>query len=139
MGIQLHFINNSNDQNPSRVVIFQSNVSDASAPATPLHVITSIPGEAYPFALHDRGAIDANIFKDGKLLATKTGLDPHQVVIGAIPADALQEGSNLTAAILGNAKTELTLTGLTSATIVMTGGGDQPLQFTLQDPHEVSA
>lgn len=138
MGIQLNFINNSNDQNASQVVIFQSNVLDASAPVAPSQVITSVPGEQYPFALQDQGAIDANIYKDGKLLAAKTGLGPHHVVIGAIPAGGLKEGANLTAAILGNAKTELDLTGITSANIVMTGGGDQPLQFALQHPHEVS-
>jgi hypothetical protein len=92
----------------------------------------------------DSGAISANIYKDGKLLATKTGIAPGQqtafllrptIFIGA--ASEVEEGAIVNNAIVSSVNTEISLLGLSSADIVMTGGGPgpnaTPLRFTLQN------
>lgn len=90
------------------------------------------------------GAIDANIYRAGKLLATKTGVAPGQMavfrfapVLSICVASQVTEGASLDAAILSRANTELSLSGLLSADIVMTGGGSgktaMPFRFTLQN------
>lgn len=199
--IKLNFINQSNDQNNSEVVIFQKNVAtsfDAIAVAwqvikncgrldnhpftypmtmqvgstdsygnhTPklnalngqnFHVTLTNSGDelAYkgPAASNTevslendltKGAIDANIFKDGKLLATKTGVSPAEkavfefkptIFIGV--ASQIDEGQIMNAAIISEMNTEISLLGLASADIVMTGGGvganATPFVFTLEN------
>lgn len=76
------------------------------------------------------GAIDANCYKDGKLLARKTGLAPGQkasfeflprIYIGVI--SQIEEGEIMNSAIVSQITTSINLYGITSADIVMTGGG----------------
>jgi hypothetical protein len=91
-----------------------------------------------------RGAIAASIYKDGKMLATKTSIAPDQkavfefkpkIYIGA--ASQIVEGQIMNSAIISNINTELSLLGIASADIVMTGGGpgpsSMPFTFTLQN------
>lgn len=87
-------------------------------------------------------AISANIFRDGKKLATKTSISPGQkavfefkprIFIGAV--SQIQEGQVLNSAILQSINTELDLLGIFSADIIITGGGGgqgaTPFEFTL--------
>ncbi len=90
------------------------------------------------------GGINANIYKAGKLLATKTNVVPGQMAafifipklyIGV--ASQVVEGQLMDSAILSTINTQISLLGVASADIVMTGGGAgtaaQPFQFTLQN------
>ncbi len=92
----------------------------------------------------EQGAISANIYKAGKLLATKTNVAPGQkatfefkptIYIGV--ASQINEGQVMNSAILSTFNTELSLFGIISADIVMTGGGpgstSTPFTFTLQN------
>lgn len=91
-----------------------------------------------------RGAIATSIYKAGKMLATKTSIAPQQkavfqfkpkIYIGA--ASQIVEGQVMNSAIISNINTELSLLGIASADIVMTGGGpgpsSMPFTFTLQN------
>ncbi|MFT6245815.1 MAG: hypothetical protein ACJA0U_000420 [Salibacteraceae bacterium] len=90
------------------------------------------------------GSINANIYKGGKLLAVKTGVAPQQkavfefhptIWIGVV--SQIEEGEIMNSAILSDINTELSLTGIASADIVMTGGGTgknaTPFKFELQN------
>jgi hypothetical protein len=90
------------------------------------------------------GAINANIYKDGRLLATKTSIAPGQkavfefkptIWIGVV--SQIGEGDVMNSAILSNVNTEISLLGIKSADIVMTGGGpgaeSTPFMFSLQN------
>jgi hypothetical protein len=90
------------------------------------------------------GAINANIYKSGQLLATKTSIAPGQKVaftfkptiwIGVV--NQVVQGQVMNSAILSSVNTELSLLGIASADIVMTGGGPGrssiPYTFTLQN------
>lgn len=90
------------------------------------------------------GAIDANIYKAGRLLATKTGVAPGQkavfqfkptIWIGVV--SQIEEGAVMNSAILSQINTEISLFGIKSADILMTGGGpgpnSTPFIFTLQN------
>lgn len=90
------------------------------------------------------GAINASIFRDGKLLAIKTGIAPQQkavfkfkptIFIGV--ASQVTEGEVLDSAIISSVNTELSLMGVSSADIVMSGGGpgatSTPFRFTLRN------
>ena len=92
----------------------------------------------------ESGAINANVYKDGKLFATRTEVAPGQMAafqfkpsiwIGV--ASQVEEGQVLDTAIVSEVNTELSLEGIASADIVMTGGGTgpdaAPFQFTLQN------
>ncbi len=77
-----------------------------------------------------KGAIGANIYKDGKLLAKKSAIAPGQksvfqfkptLFIGV--ASQIVEGQIMNSAVISAVNTELSLLGLASADIVMTGGG----------------
>lgn len=96
-----------------------------------------------------QGAINANIYKDGKLLAVKTGISPGQKAvfefkptlwIGVV--SQLTEGEIMNSAIVSQINTEINLLGVVSADIVMTGGGvgpnAQPFEFTLDNVKMVS-
>ncbi len=106
------------------------------------------PGAALPTDIEVRndlqvGAIDAYVYRDGKLLATWTGVAPGRkavftsnatIFIGV--ASQVQEGDVMNAAIISSINTELSLVGIASADILMTGGGagpDDPFQFQLQN------
>jgi hypothetical protein len=91
-----------------------------------------------------QGAINAHIFRGGSLLATKTSVAPGQMAafefqptlwIGAVSQAV--EGQVMNSAVVEQVNTELSLLGIASADIVMTGGGpgqnSRPLAFTLQN------
>lgn len=91
-----------------------------------------------------QGAIAAHAVRDGKICATVPGLAPGQkavfkftprIRIGVM--SQINEGDTLSAAILSQLQTELDLTGVTSADIVMTGGGPgakaDPFRFELEN------
>jgi len=88
-----------------------------------------------------KGAINANIYKSGKLLATKTSIAPQQKARFAFKptlwigvCEEVVQGQVMNSAILSDINTELSLLGIASADIVMTGGGpgpnSTPFQFT---------
>lgn len=190
MDIKLNFINQSNDTNNSKVVIFQKNVatdfdelpvawhviqhcgrnethpftypmpmavssSDSWGNYTPhldaahgqafavsmtpsgdslsYHGPASSPNEVEVINDLTRGAISASIYKSGKLLATRTGLAPMQKAVFQFKptiwvgvASDVVEGEVLNSAILSDINTEISLFGIASADIVMTGGGTGP-------------
>lgn len=90
----------------------------------------------------EKGAINANIYKSGKLLAAKTSIAPEQKAafqfkptlwIGV--ASQVTEGTVINSAILSNINTEISLLGISKADIIMTGGGpgknSSPFEFAL--------
>ena len=92
----------------------------------------------------ERGVVNANIYKSGKLLAQKTAIAPEQKAVFEFKptlwigiASQVQEGQVMNSAILSNINTELSLLGVASADIVMSGGGpgenSTPFQFQLQN------
>ena len=91
-----------------------------------------------------QGAMDANCYRSGKLVAKKTSIAPQQkavfefkptIFIGAV--SQIEEGTIMNSAILSSINTEISLLGMTSADIVITGGGpgsnSTEFQFTLQN------
>jgi hypothetical protein len=91
-----------------------------------------------------KGAINASIYKDGRLLATKTMIAPQQKAvfqfkptlwIGAVLQ--VEEGEVMNSAIISRINTEISLLGIASADIVMTGGGPgpnaRPIAFNLDN------
>ena len=77
-----------------------------------------------------QGAISANIYRNGLLLAQKTNISPAQkavfefkprIFIGAV--SQIEQGQVLNSAILQSVNTELDLLAISSADIVITGGG----------------
>ena len=94
-----------------------------------------------------QGAINANIMRDGRLLAIKTHLAPGQkavfqfhprIYIGAV--SQIEEGQIMNSAILSQVNTEINLFGVSSADIVMTGGGpgpsSTPFEFHLENVNQ---
>jgi hypothetical protein len=91
-----------------------------------------------------RGAISASIYKNGHLLATKTSIAPSQKAvfqfkptlwIGVV--SQVVQGQVMNSAIISSVNTELSLLGMRSADIVMTGGGpgpdSTPFRFNLEN------
>ena len=91
-----------------------------------------------------KGAVTANIYRDGKLIAVKTNVAPGQkavfefkpiIYIGV--ASQVEEGQVMNSAIISSINTEISLLGLKSADIVMTGGDPgadaTPFEFTLEN------
>lgn len=87
----------------------------------------------------DQGTIDALIYRGGKLLAQKTNLAPGQkavfefhprIYIGAV--SRIEEGQVMNSAILSQVNTELSLFGIASADIVMTGKGTDAKPYAFQ-------
>ncbi|MEO3714940.1 hypothetical protein [Roseateles flavus] len=102
------------------------------------------PQEVQVLNALDRGAIDALCFRDGRLLAVKHGVAPQQTAsfqfkptiwIGVV--SQVQTGEVMNAALLSELNTEISLLGIASADIVMTGGGagpaSKPFAFELQN------
>jgi hypothetical protein len=92
----------------------------------------------------NKGAINASIYKDGRLLALKTNIAPNQkavfefkptIWIGVV--SQVTQGEVMNSAIMSDVNTELSLLGIISADIVMTGGGpgknSTPFKFTLEN------
>lgn len=102
------------------------------------------PEEVQVLNALESGAINASIFRDGRLLAIKTGIAPQQkavfkfkptIFIGVV--SQVEEGEVIDSAIISNVNTELSLMGVSSADIVMSGGGpgasSTPFRFTLRN------
>jgi hypothetical protein len=92
----------------------------------------------------DRGAVSACMYRSGKLLATKTGVAPGQKAVFLFKpaiwigvASQIQQGTILDSAIISNINTQLNLTGIASADIVISGGGpgrnSRPFSFALEN------
>jgi len=199
-GVQITFINQSNDMNNSSVVIFQKNVATNFAElAVAWRVIkncgrgwshdfvypmqyqvgardawgnisnleyalngqswavdespsgSSLNLRAQPSAgstevevrnMLDVGSMDACIFRDGKMLACKTGVSPQQkavfefkptIWVGVV--SQVEEGEFINSAILTTVNQSFSLLGLTKAHLILSGGGSAPnalpYKFTL--------
>jgi hypothetical protein len=91
-----------------------------------------------------KGAINAFIYKDGLLLAAKTAIAPAQKAVFEFKptlwigiVSQVEQGEVMNSAILSDINTELSLLGIASADIVLTGGGPgsaaTAYRFTLQN------
>lgn len=91
-----------------------------------------------------QGVISGGIYRDEKLLAIKTNVVPEEkavfefqpkIFIGV--ASSVEEGQVINSAIISSINTEISLFGISSADIVMTGGGTganaTPFEFTLEN------
>ncbi|WBX78212.1 hypothetical protein PG911_08140 [Tenacibaculum ovolyticum] len=77
-----------------------------------------------------KGAIDTQIYRGGKLIASKTGVSPKEkaafqfqpyIYVGV--SSKAEEGVAMSSAILSAPFTKISLHGITNANLVMTGGG----------------
>jgi hypothetical protein len=91
-----------------------------------------------------QGAVDVCIFKDGRLMGVKTSVPPGQkAVFQYQPAlwigvtSEVVQGQPINSAVMSDINTELSLIGIASADIVMTGGGpgegSTPYVFNLEN------
>lgn len=91
-----------------------------------------------------QGAINASIYKNGKMLAQKTSIAPQQKAIFEFKptlwvgvASQVEEGAVMDSAIISSIDTELSLLGVASADLVLTGGGSgsssAPFEFNLEN------
>lgn len=101
------------------------------------------PDEICLFNALPVGAITVEIYRAGRLLATQTGVPPQQTAafkfshsLWVGPSHQVTQGQVLNSADLAKVNTELSLLGVASANIVMSGGGAgptaTPFTFTLQ-------
>ncbi|BAV05634.1 hypothetical protein SAMN05421788_108221 [Filimonas lacunae] len=92
----------------------------------------------------EEGAINASIYKDGRLLATTTNIEPgvkasfnFKPTIWVGVGSQIEEGSLINTSLASKVSTEISLEGIKSASIVMTGGGASsdaaPLKFELEN------
>lgn len=92
----------------------------------------------------ETGAINGDIIRDGRIISTKTNIAPGQkavfqfqptIWIGTI--SQVEEGEVMNSAIIQTVNRELPLYGISSADIVMTGGGpgkdSTPFIFNLEN------
>jgi len=90
------------------------------------------------------GAANATIYKDGSALAIKTSIAPGQKAVFQFKptiwigvASQIEQGQLLNSAVISDINTELSLLGIASADIVLTGGGpgpkSQPFTFRLEN------
>lgn len=190
MDIEITFINQSDDENNSRVVIFQKNVAADSEEIAVAWIVIENCGRGwshkftYPSAFYvaaqdpwgnisdlhlaengeiwdvtqeqsgdmislgsqpgganevevknclTMGAIDARIYRDGKLLATQQGVSPQEkaafafepsIWVGVV--SQIEEGDIMDSAVLSDINTKIFLEGITKANLIMTGGGVGP-------------
>lgn len=91
-----------------------------------------------------QGAVNVCVFKDGRMVGVKTSVSPGQkAVFQYQPAlwigvtSEVVQGEPISSAVLPNINTELSLIGIASADIVMTGGGpgegSTPYEFNLEN------
>ncbi len=89
----------------------------------------------------EKGTINANIKKDGRLLATKTDIAPGQKAVFQIKPiifigvkSAIEEGQVLSPEIVAGITTKISLARIASADIIMTGGDkDDEYSFALEN------
>lgn len=90
------------------------------------------------------GNIDIHVYRDGKLLALKKNVEPGQPAVFQFKptlwigvAHAVTEGALIDSAFTSQVHTQLSLSGISSADIIMTGGGlgpdTTPVLFSLQN------
>lgn len=90
------------------------------------------------------GSVNASVFRSGTLVSKKTGVSPGQkaifafkptLFIGAV--SQVEQGDVVDSAIVTSVNTELSLMGIASADIVITGGGTGPtataFEFNLEN------
>lgn len=89
-----------------------------------------------------QGHLSANVWRDGRLVARSKVVGPEQVAEFSLkpsiwigPVGGVQEGEVLNSAIVAEINTEISLLGIASADIVMTGGGSgaESLTFKLEN------
>jgi hypothetical protein len=91
-----------------------------------------------------QGAVDICIFKDGRMVGAKTSVVPGQkAVFQYVPAlwigvcSEVVQGQPINSAVMSEVNTELSLIGIASADIVMSGGGpgegSTAYQFNLEN------
>lgn len=91
-----------------------------------------------------KGAINAGIYKGGSLLALKSNIAPGQKAVFEFKptlwigvASQVVKGQVMNSAVVSDVNTELSLLGIASADIVLTGGGpglnSTPFQFKLEN------
>lgn len=91
-----------------------------------------------------QGAVDVCVFKDGRIVGIKTTVTPgqkavfqYQPALWVTVASQVIQGVAISSAVMSNVATELSLIGIASADIVMTGGGpgdgSTPYQFNLEN------
>lgn len=91
-----------------------------------------------------QGAVNATIYKDGTPLAIKTSIAPGQKAVFEFKptiwigvASQVEQGKLMNSAVMSDINTEISLLGLKSADIVMTGGGpgrlSLPFAFKLEN------
>lgn len=150
MDITLNFINQSDDQNNSQVVIFQRNVSTdfnelavaKNSNPRPGNIIAwkmisdSKPGDECSFTYPDDFTVNAgkDSKTDGEKLASVTGLTFKPTIWVGVHNEMI-EGEIMNSAILSDINTEISLLGITKANLIMTGGGPgatSPFKFTLE-------
>lgn len=106
--------------------------SGASSSPSEIEVVNELP----------QGAISANIYKDGSLFAQARSIAPGmKAVFEFMPtiwigvASQISEGGTMNAAVISSVNTEISLLGIASADIIMTGGGSgedaMPFAFSL--------
>ncbi|MFO0589328.1 MAG: hypothetical protein U0441_17455 [Polyangiaceae bacterium] len=118
----------------------------SSAAGNEIKPVGSVPNNSSEIWIRNdlsAGATSACIYRNGKLLATKTGVAPGQsaafrfnptIYIGALAQWQANPGQVLDSAILSTVNHQISLAGITgAATILMSGGGPgRPFIFTLQ-------
>jgi len=107
--------------------------------------LTQIPGPSTEVQVRNDlglGAIDACIYRNGKLLAIWRSVLRGQVAIFEFTptiwigvASEVSPGNQISLSMVSNIYTEISLLGVKSADIVMTGGasGGQPITFKLEN------
>lgn len=91
-----------------------------------------------------QGAISVGLYKSGKLLLQKRSVAPGQQAVFVLQpklfievVSQMEEGEFMDSAIMSNINTELSLLGIASADIIMSGGGpgptSTPFRFTLEN------
>lgn len=95
-------------------------MGDRATMPTEVEILNTLP----------QGAIDARVYKGGKLFAVQNHVAPQQkavfqfkptIFIGVV--SEVEEGQEMDSAIVSDVNTEISLFGIRSADIVMTGGG----------------
>ena len=92
----------------------------------------------------DLGAVDVCVFKAGRLVGVKTAVTPGQKAVFQYwptlwigVASQVVQGMAISSAVMSNANTELSLIGIASADIVMSGGGPgegaTPYEFNFEN------
>jgi hypothetical protein len=126
--------------NGNKFAVIQDKSGDVLQPAGE----ASSPNEVDVLNGLGMGSVNANIYKDGKLLATKTNIPPGGkavfqflpvIWIGAV--SQVEQGELINSAVIQDINTQLSLFGIKSADVVMTGGGAGPkstaFQFNLEN------